>query len=1032
MTRHFTLLVVGASICQWLLTSTLPARAASSEPARIISPHDASWMERLAAREVRRYVYLRTGERLAIVSETDGLQGRGEAILVSRKGREALKGIGAEPYPVRDAHNAPGRAAPVNPGAPESLAAALDRLAPQSYYLKTLAPPPSTRAGGALLLIVGGDDAGTLYAAYRFAERLGVRFYLHGDVIPDEREPWKMPILDERSSPLFELRGIQPFHDFPEGPDWWNRDDYLAIIGQLPKLRMNFLGLHTYPEDRPNAEPTVWIGLPGDVGEGGKVAFSYPSSYQNSLRGNWGYLPTKTGDYLFGSAALFERDAFGPEVMGTWIPAPTTDEADTEVFDRTTAMLREAFGFARKLGVKTCVGTETPLIVPKRVQDRIKALGRSPADAAVTQQLYEGIFKRAAQAYPLDYYWFWTPEGWTWSGVKEEQIAETTQDFAAAIAAYKKVGPPFGLATCGWVLGPQQDRAMFDRLLPKEMAVSCINREVGYSPVEAGFADVKGRSKWAIPWLEDDPALTSPQLWVGRMRRDAADAMRYDCDGLMGIHWRTRVLGPNISALAQAAWDQSPWLASYKPVLPPARQLRVAGAEGGAVASFPDNPIADTTDAPLYQTVRYNLSAYHLPATNGVCKVTLKFCEPHYDAAGKRAFDVKLQGRMVITNLDIFARVGKNRALDYNFEDVAVTNGWLDIEFVPRIEFPSIAALAVEGNGFATRINCGGPAYKDYAADVAAPTPQPVLPSTKDFYEDWALHQFGPGAAAAASIFQRIDGNLPKPSTWTDGPGGIRPDARPWEQAQKEYAFVEEFAALRPQVQGAGNLERFDYWLSTFRYFRAIGEMNCAWAEYDRLFEKLKQEKDPAARKLSARQEAIPARRRLIRLVGAIFENLLATVSTPGELGTVANWNQHNLPGLLLKPGEELARMLGEPLPAEAQPGMRYEGPMRIIVPALRTSLPANEPLKLKVIILSEHPPRQAALHWRKLGEGAFAQVPLQHLERGVYSVTLPAVGDDFEYFLQAEPEPGQGEPARFPATAPKLNQTVVAEQRGN
>ena len=67
MTRHFTLLVVGASICQWLLTSTLPARAASSEPARIISPHDASWMERLAAREVRRYVYLRTGERLAIV-----------------------------------------------------------------------------------------------------------------------------------------------------------------------------------------------------------------------------------------------------------------------------------------------------------------------------------------------------------------------------------------------------------------------------------------------------------------------------------------------------------------------------------------------------------------------------------------------------------------------------------------------------------------------------------------------------------------------------------------------------------------------------------------------------------------------------------------------------------------------------------------------------------------------------------------------------------------------------------------------------
>jgi hypothetical protein len=1006
MSRQFILLVIGASLGQWFFTPTLPANAASSGPAAIISPRDASWMEQLAAREVRRYIYLRTGERLAIVSATEGVRGKGEAILVARKGRAALKGIGAEP----------------------SLAAELERLAPQSYYLKTLAPAQSPGAGGALLLIVGGDDAGTLYGAYRFAERLGVRFYLHGDVIPDEQEPWKMPVLDEWATPLFALRGIQPFHDFPEGPDWWNRDDYLAIIGQLPKLRMNFLGLHTYPEGGPNAEPTVWIGLPGDVGEGGKVKFSYPSSYQNSLRGNWGYVPTKTGDYLFGSTALFERDAFGAEVMGAWIPVPATAEADNEVFERTAAMLREAFGFARKLGVKTCVGTETPLIVPRLVQERIKAQGRNPADAAVTQELYEGIFRRAAQAYPLDYYWFWTPEGWTWSNVKEEQITETTRDFAAAIAAHKKVGPPFGLATCGWVLGPQQDRAMFDRVLPKEIAVSCINREVGYTPVDPGFAEVTGRAKWAIPWLEDDPALTSPQLWVGRMRRDAADAMRYDCDGLMGIHWRTRVLGPNISALARAAWDQSPWLASYKPLLPPGRRPRVAGAEGGDVASFPDNPIADTTEAPLYQTVRYNLSAYHLPASNGLCKVTLKFCEPHYDAAGKRAFDVKLQGRTVITNLDIFAKVGKNRALDYTFNDVAVTNGWLDIDFVPRIEFPCIAALAVEGNGFATRINCGGPPYGDYAADVAVPAPQPMLPSTKDFYEDWALHQFGPGAAAAAaSIFQRIDGNLPKPSTWTDGPGGIKPDARPWEQVRKEYAFVEEFAALRPQLKGAGNLERFDYWLSTFRYFRAIGEMNCAWAEYNRVFDKLKQEKDPAAQKQLARQQALPARQKLVGLARVIFENLLATVSTPGELGTVANWNQHNLPGLLLKPGEELARMLGEPLPAEAQPGRQYQGPMRIIVPALRTSLPANEALKLKVIILSKDPPRQAALYWRKLGEVSFARVPLQHLQRGVYSVALPAaVSDDFEYFLQAEPEPGRGEPVRFPATAPRLNQTVV------
>ena len=74
--------------------------------------------------------------------------------------------------------------------------------------------------------------------------------------------------------------------------------------------------------------------------------------------------------------------------------------------------------------------------------------------------------------------------------------------------------------------------------------MSCINRKVGNTPVEPGFAKVQGRPKWAIPWMEDDPGLTMPQLWAARMRRDAADARKYGCTGLMGIHWRTRILGP--------------------------------------------------------------------------------------------------------------------------------------------------------------------------------------------------------------------------------------------------------------------------------------------------------------------------------------------------------------------------------------------------------------------------------------------------------------------------------------------------------
>ena len=202
--------------------------------------------------------------------------------------------------------------------------------------------------------------------------------------------------------------------------------------------------------------------------------------------------------------------------------------------------------------------------MPTAVKERLQAAGKDPADPAVVQELYEGMFRRIAKTHPLDYYWLWTPEDWTWKPVPQPQIDATMADFRAVLAAAKKVKPPFTLATCGWVLGPPQTPALFDEFLPKDMPMSCINRQVGNTPVEPGFAKVQGRPKWAIPWLEDDPGLTMPQLWAGRMRRDAADALKYGCTGLMGIHWRTRILGPNVSALAQAAWDQTGWNESAK------------------------------------------------------------------------------------------------------------------------------------------------------------------------------------------------------------------------------------------------------------------------------------------------------------------------------------------------------------------------------------------------------------------------------------------------------------------------------------
>jgi hypothetical protein len=987
--------MIKTAVCA-LMAVTLAAFPACAPkravPGVFIAP-DASWHVRAAAAEVRRYIYLRTGELPPIESARSFERIPAGAVAVLEKGGLFASGLDAD------------------------VAAKVGTLGPEDYWLKTW-----PRGRSSIVLVAGGSGPAVLYGAYQLAEKLGVRFGLEGDVVPDGRIAFPELDLDETGRPLFAVRGILPFHDFPEGPDWWTLQDYKAILGQLPKLRMNFVGLHTYPENpsrergaTPNAEPTVWIGREGDFGPDGRVAASYPASYQNTARGNWGYEPKRTSDFHFGAALLFDRDDFGNDVMEGFSPDPATPEASNEVFDRAAAVLRDAFTLARRLGVKTCVGTETPLTVPDLVKGRLTVAGRDPRDPAVVKDLYRGLFSRIAVSYPIDYYWFWTWEGWTWDDATPKAIKAVTTDLDMAVRAWSEVRPPFRLATCGWVLGPPSDRTLFDRVLPKGVALSTINREVGKAPVDPGFARISERSLWAIPWLEDDPALTSPQLWAGRMRRDAADTLRYGCDGLLGIHWRTRVLSPNVLALARASWDQA-WNTLPKSV------AEDVGPITGQYVSFGDRDIAGAgARAAIYRDVRDRVFAYHLPVPNGVYSVTLQFVEGGIDRPRGRVFDVRLQGRLVLDDFDIFARVGKFKALDLTFWGIEVTDGRLVVDLADRIHYPALAGLVVKGPGYVKKINCGGPAVLDYEADWPE-TPRHL--DALDLYEDWCRAQFGPEVASeAAAIFARADGRHPVPVTWIGGPGNIRPDDRPWNEVEAAYRFVDDLAALEPRVEGPGNRERFGYWLAQFRYMRDVARFSALWAVYDKAVNKAKAIEDETARRAALREEALPVRAEMAGTLKDIFSGLLRSVSNTGELGTIANWEQHLLPGAWERPEAELAAMLGGELPPEVVLSRAYEGSPRIVVPAVRTSLEAGEALEIKALVLSAGRPDSVVLRWREMGRGAFRSAPLANKARGVYSVTLTPPAAGLEYYVEAVAD---GRAFRFPVTAPETNQTVI------
>ena len=99
---------------------------------------------------------------------------------------------------------------------------------------------------------------------------------------------------------------------------------------------------------------------------------------------------------------------------------------------------------------------------------------------------------------------------------------------------------------------------------------------------------------------------------------------------------------------------------------------------GGTAASYTAT-VSGTSDPTLYQSERSAKTlTYNIPVANGTYDVTLDFSEMFFNAAGKRVFNVTIEGQPVLQNFDIWALVGKNAALQRTFTTV-VTDGTLNI-----------------------------------------------------------------------------------------------------------------------------------------------------------------------------------------------------------------------------------------------------------------------------------------------------------------------------------------------------------------
>lgn len=132
--------------------------------------------------------------------------------------------------------------------------------------------------------------------------------------------------------------------------------------------------------------------------------------------------------------------------------------------------------------------------------------------------------------------------------------------------------------------------------------------------------------------------------------------------------------------------------------------------------------IAKTSDDNLFRSERYGPLKYEIPLRNGEYSVTLLFADIYpvtAQSAGKRVFDVSIEGATVFEGLDIVQEAGGYSALRKT-KTITVSDGALSVELKTVIELPKISGIEIHLASDAR--------YEDsepFVAPTNSPTPRP-------------------------------------------------------------------------------------------------------------------------------------------------------------------------------------------------------------------------------------------------------------------------------------------------------------------
>jgi beta-galactosidase len=124
-----------------------------------------------------------------------------------------------------------------------------------------------------------------------------------------------------------------------------------------------------------------------------------------------------------------------------------------------------------------------------------------------------------------------------------------------------------------------------------------------------------------------------------------------------------------------------------------------SGGEGKGI-NAPDTPSekrinVEAADAALYDSYRVGHFSYRVPVPDGKYKITFRFVEPTAAAAGERVFDVSVNGKRLLKQMDVFSTAGgKLRGVEKTVQAVS-REGALAIEFQPVKGDAVVSSIAI-------------------------------------------------------------------------------------------------------------------------------------------------------------------------------------------------------------------------------------------------------------------------------------------------------------------------------------------------